>query len=102
MNYLHQNKTIAKAREFSDFLNKSDYQAVFDMDGTRDYLSKIDIHTAGQYLGKLNVYYSPKKDNFKVTCQQIVIDSYKDVLEKLWQEFQHGHIETKEDQAVSA
>jgi ribonuclease HI len=102
MKYLHQDKTIAKAREFSDFLNKSGYQTVFDIDGTRDYLSKIDVHTAGQYLGKLNVYYSPKKDSFKVTYQQISIDSYKDVLEKLWQTFQYGHAEMTDDNVISA
>ncbi|MEA2076786.1 MAG: RNase H family protein [Candidatus Marinimicrobia bacterium] len=90
MNYLHQNKTMAKARDFSDFLNKADFQSVLDIDGTRDYLSKIDIHTAGEYIGKINVYYSPKKDSYKITCQSISINSYKDVLKKHWQDFQHG------------
>ena len=102
MTYLHQDKTIPKAREFSDFLNKSGYQTVLDMDGTRNYLAKVDIHTAGQYIGKLNVYYSPKKDSFKVTCQQITIDSYKDVLTNLWQDFQHADSEQADDSAISA
>jgi len=102
MNYLHQDKTIAKARAFSDFLNRSDYQSVFDVDGTRDYLAKIDIHTAGQYIGKLNVYYSPKKDSFKITCQQITIESYKKVLEKLWQDFQYAKTVDSDDSVISA
>lgn len=90
MHYLHQDKTITKARDFSEFLNKADFQSVMDVDGTRDYLSKIDVHTAGEYIGKVNVYYSPKKDSYKITCQSITIDSYKIVLEKCWQDFQHG------------
>ena len=94
MKYLHQDKTILKARLFSDFLNKSDFQSVLDVDGTRDYLSKIDIHTAGEYIGKVNVYFSPKKDSYKITCQSITIDSYKEVLEKMWQDFQHGVTDT--------
>jgi ribonuclease HI len=87
MNYLHEDKTIPKARAFSEFLNKSDYHSVIDLDSTRDYLAKIDVHFAGQYLGKLNLYYSPKKDTYKVTCQQISVDSYKDILESLWKDF---------------
>lgn len=87
MNYLHQDKTIPKARAFSEFLNKSEYHSVIDLDSTRDYLAKIDVHFAGQYLGKLNLYYSPKKDTYKVTCQQISVDSYKDILESLWKDF---------------
>jgi ribonuclease H-related protein len=102
MNYLHQDKTISKARLFSDFLNKSDFQSVLDVDGTRDYLSKIDIHTAGEYIGKVNVYYSPKKDGYKITCQSISVDSYKDVLERLWQDFQHGLKPEMNDNEISA
>ena len=94
MNYLHQDKTILKARLFSDFLNNHEFQTVLDIDGTRNYLSKIDVNTAGEFIGKINVYYSPKKDSYKVTCQSITIDSYKAVLEKYWQEFQHGLTET--------
>ena len=102
MNYLHQDKTIPKARAFSDFLNRSDYQAVLDVDGTRDYLAKIDIHASGQYIGKLNVYYSPKKNSYKITCQQITIDSYKEVLEKSWQDFLHIKTDKTDDSAISA
>jgi len=94
MNYLHQDKTILKARSFSKFLNKADFQSVLDVDGTRDYLSKIDIHTAGEYIGKVNVYYSPKKNSYKITCQSITINSYKNVLENLWQDYQHGITDT--------
>jgi len=88
MTYLHQDKTIAKARAFSDFLNKREYETVLDVDGTRDYLAKIDINTAGQYIGKINLYYSPKKDSYKITCQQITIESYKETLQTLWLDFQ--------------
>lgn len=102
MTYLHQDKTIAKARAFSDFLNKSDYQTVLDVDGTRDYLSKIDIHTAGQYIGKLNVYYSPKKDAYKATCQQIIVEAYKDVLLKLWQDFQYEATAPADNDTIAA
>ncbi len=86
---LHQDKTLPKARAFSEFLNRHDYQAVPDIDGTRDYLAKIDIHTAGFYIGKLNVYYSPKKDSYKITCQSITVPAYHRVLEELWQQFEH-------------
>ena len=102
MNYLHQNKTVAKARDFSKFLNKADFQSVLDVDGTRHYLSKIDIHTAGKYIGKVNVYYSPKKNSYKITCQSITIDSYKDVLENLWQDYQYGITDTKISDEVIA
>lgn len=102
MNYLHQDKTIPKARAFSDFLNLSDFQTVVDLDATRDYLAKIDIHTAGRYIGKLNLYYSPKKDSYKITCQQITIDSYKDELERLWQEFEHQVITPVKHNGFSA
>ena len=102
MQYLHQDKTIPKARAFSDFLNKREYQTVLDIDGTRDYLAKIDVHTAGQYIGKINVYYSPKKDSYKITCQQITISSYKETLEKLWRDLQDTGELPVDETAVSA
>lgn len=89
MNYLCQDKTIAKAEAFSDYLNKSDYQTVLDIDATRDYVAKIDIHVAYQYIGKINVYYSPKKKTYKLSCQELKIASYKEEFLEKWQNFIH-------------
>ncbi|MFA6617852.1 MAG: RNase H family protein [Candidatus Neomarinimicrobiota bacterium] len=89
MNYLYQDKTIAKARAFSDYLNKSDYQTVIDIDATRDYVAKIDVDVAGNYIGKINVYYSPKKKTYKLTCQELKIASYNEEFLEKWQDFTH-------------
>jgi ribonuclease HI len=102
MNYLHQDKTIPKARDFSEFLNQSDFDSVLDIDGTRDYLAKIDVHTAGQYIGKVNVYYSPKKNTYKLTCQQITIETYRDLLLKHWDNFLHNSLIVKTDGSIHA
>ncbi len=102
MNYLHQDKTIPKAREFAAFLEKNEFTAVLDIDATRDYVAKIDLHTAGQYIGKGSLYYSPKKKSFKLTCQEIKIASYKDLVLEKWQEFQHNAAPKAKKGVISA
>ena len=92
MQYLHQDKTLQKAREFADYLQAREFRAVPDLDGIRDYLAKIDLYAAGLYIGKLNLYYSPKKDNYSITFQQLKIPAYRAVLEEHWQDFRHGHV----------
>ncbi|MDZ7821647.1 MAG: hypothetical protein U5N26_07455 [Candidatus Marinimicrobia bacterium] len=87
MKYLHQEKTFQKARDFSSFLNGGEFRAIPDIDGTRDYLSKIDVYAAGLYLGKVNVYYSPKKNRYSITTQSVTVPSYRDVLREQWQQF---------------
>ena len=102
MNYLHQDKTIPKARKFSAFLEKNEFRATIDIDATRDYVAKIDVHATDQYLGKVNLYYSPKKKSYKVTCQEIKIASYKDVFLGKWQEFQHQVAPKAKNGVISA
>ncbi|MFO7841576.1 MAG: hypothetical protein R6V48_05415 [Fidelibacterota bacterium] len=87
MKYLHQHKTVRKAREFCEYLNNREYRALLDIDGTRDYLAKIDVYTAGLYIGKANIYYSPKKNSYKLTCQSITYPSYREVLQDHWRHF---------------
>lgn len=89
MNYLHQDKTIPRARAFSEYLNRFEFQTVIDIDATRDYLAKIDVHAAGLYIGKLGIYYSPKKDAYTLSCKSISIAAYHDVLKEKWHDFQH-------------
>ena len=102
MNYLHHDKTVPKAREFAAFLEKDEFTAILDIDATRDYVAKIDLHTAGQYIGKANIYYSPKKKSYKLTCQEIKIASYKDLLLEKWQEFTHNALPKAKNGIISA
>lgn len=102
MNYLHQDKTIPKAREFSAFLEKNGFDAILDIDATRDYVAKIDVHTAGQYLGKVCLYYSPKNKRYKLTCQEIKIASYKELLIEKWKQFQDKVTPTAKSGVISA
>ncbi len=87
MAYLFEDKTTQKAETFSNFLNQYEFTSHRDLEGTRDYLAKIDVYTADEYIGKVNVYYSPKKDSYKITCQSITILSFRDVLLDYWHRF---------------
>lgn len=102
MNYLHQDKTIPRARAFSEYLNRFEFQTVIDIDATRDYLAKIDVHAAGLYIGKLGIYYSPKKNAYTLSFQSISVPAYQDVLKEKWHDFLHGESPAAQHQGVSA
>lgn len=102
MNYLYQDKTIPQARAFSEYLNRFEFQTVIDIDATRDYLAKIDIHAAGIYIGKLALYYSPKKAAYKLSLQSISVPAYHAVLKEKWHEFLHEGSAALHHEGVSA
>jgi len=80
-------ETEFKAREFCKFLNSSGYAATVDPQGFRDYLARIDVFKANQDLGKLALYYSPKKKRYTLQTTQIPAKSFAGMLEDLWNEF---------------
>jgi ribonuclease H-related protein len=102
MNYLYHDKTISRARAFSDYLNQFEFQALIDLDATRDYLAKIDIHAAGLYIGKLGIYYSPKKDAYTLSCQSISVPAYHEVLKEKWYDFLHDRSPAARHRGISA
>lgn len=102
MDYLHQDKTLPRARTFAEFLNQFEFQALVDIDATRDYLAKLDVSAAGLHIGKISIYYSPRKKAYTINCQSIGIPAYREILEERWREFQNSLVPETDPDAVSA
>lgn len=90
MPYLHQDLTNKKAREFSDYLNHNNFDTVIDLEGFGDYFSKIEVYSDSVFHGKLTIYYSPKKNRYKLTFQALKKKNLIPELENLWAQFEHG------------
>lgn len=102
MNYLHQDKTLPRARAFGEYLNQFEFQALVDIDATRDYLAKLDISAAGLYIGKITIYYSPRKKVYTLSCQSVSVPAYREILEEKWREFRNSSVPETDPEAVSA
>lgn len=89
MPYLHQDLTTKKAREFSDFLKQNGFETAIDLEGFGDYFAKIKIYSDSVLHGKLTVYYSPRKNRYKLTFQTLKKKNLIPELEDLWKQFQN-------------
>ncbi|MDD3965549.1 MAG: RNase H family protein [Candidatus Neomarinimicrobiota bacterium] len=102
MNHLHQDKTLPCARAFSEYLNQFEFRALPDLDATRDYAAKMDIYAADLYIGKLAIYYSPRKKTYTLSCPAITVPAYRDVLKEKWRDFQNTLMPEAGHNGVSA
>lgn len=72
-----------KAGEFISFLSSENILADIVPDSLREYSIKLEVKDSGI----INLYYSPNKDSFKITFQEISDKHFIKELEKYWNEF---------------
>ena len=79
----YESQLINKSGDFISFLSKKNILADIIPGSLRDYSIKIDIKDAGI----INLYYSPNKDSFKITSQEIFSKDMIRKIEKFWNEY---------------
>lgn len=83
MSYKYESQLTSKAGEFISLLSKNNILADIVHDSLREYSIKIDIKDAGT----INLYYSPNKDSYKITTQEIIDKQLLIEIENYWNEF---------------
>lgn len=83
---LHKKETQKKAKQFVKLLNQKGFNSKIDLDSYRDYLVKLVIFYKEKYLGKASIYYSPKKNSYKLVTNEIQTENFKEEIEELWNE----------------
>jgi len=83
---LYKKETQKKAKQFNKKLIKKGFNSKIDLDSYRDYLVKLIIFYKEKYLGKASIYYSPKKNSYKLVTNEIKAENFKEEIEELWNE----------------
>ncbi len=81
---LYKKETNQKAKEFTKTLNNNGLNSKIDLDSFRDYLVKLVVFYEEKLLGKVSIYYSPKKDSYKLVTNEVKAENFKKEIEKLW------------------
>jgi ribonuclease HI len=90
MPYKYESQLITKAGELISLLSDKNILADVVSDSLREYSIKIEIKDAGI----INLFYSPNKDSYKITTQDIKNKNLVREIENYWNEFSGN--ETKE------
>ena len=88
MPYKYESQLNTKAGEFISFLSDKNILADIISDSIRDYSIKIEIKDAGV----INLFYSPNKDSYKITIQDIKNKNLIREIEYYWYEFSGNEI----------
>ncbi|MEA1986024.1 MAG: RNase H family protein [Candidatus Marinimicrobia bacterium] len=81
---LYKKETEKKAKQFIKLLKKNEFNSMIDLDSYRDYLVKVEIFYQEKFLGKANIYYSPKKKSYKLVTSELKSQNFKEEIEELW------------------
>ncbi|MFC2061289.1 RNase H family protein [Elusimicrobiota bacterium] len=73
-----------KAEEYIGFLADDGFSASIIKDSFREYNVKISICKGDAEIGKVNIYFSPKKDSFKILTNEIKDKTAIHLLEDCW------------------
>ncbi|MEA3500788.1 MAG: RNase H family protein [Candidatus Marinimicrobia bacterium] len=83
---LYKKETQKKANQFNKKLKNNGFNSKIDLDSYRDYLVKLIIFYKEKYLGKASIYYSSKKNSYKLVTNEIQAENFKEEIEELWSE----------------
>ena len=81
---LYKKQKKKKAKQFNKLLIEKGFNSQIDLDSFRDYLVKLVIFYKEKYLGKASIYYSPKKNSYKLVTNEIKAENFKEEIEGLW------------------
>ncbi|HXG91026.1 MAG TPA: RNase H family protein [Blastocatellia bacterium] len=84
MQYKYEDKLRQKAEEFISALKGDAIRAYLVEESFREYSVKIFVSDDGHEFGHVNIYYSPKADNFTLVTSELKDKSIVPVLEAYW------------------
>lgn len=84
MGYKYQEEVKRRAEEYILSLRSNGFMANLRRESFRDYSVKISITKKAQHLGDVILYYSPKKDSYKLSTHELKDQSNKSDLEDIW------------------
>lgn len=84
MFYKNQEEVKRRAEEYIMSLRSAGFSAKLRQESFRDYSVKVSISKETQHLGDVIIYYSPKKDSYKLGTHELKDQSVKSDLEDIW------------------
>ncbi len=93
--YKYKNIITEKAEKFSELLKRKEISAIVLKETLREYNIKLCINNDH----KLNIYYSPKANRFKIVTKEIKDPVIEGIIEDYWAEFNVDSVTRVADQA---
>jgi ribonuclease HI len=84
MGYKFEDTLRRRAEQFIGQIKAGGVEGVIVEDSFRDYTVKVAVSSAGQALGKVSLYYSPKLNSFSLKTQELKDKSVAPLLEEGW------------------
>ena len=84
MAYKFQEQVRKRAEQFVDDLRATEFSAEILENSFRDYCVKVSISSRSKFIGNGIIYYSPKKDSYRMGTHEIEDQSYVSALEDVW------------------
>ena len=85
--YPHEARLRSKAADFITILQQASYEAGIQDRSIREYSLKIAVVEAGKAIGSINLYYSPKRNEFTCRSHQITRKASAEQIDKLWNDW---------------
>lgn len=85
MNSPYKEQLYTKANEFMQICQRDSFDMQIVVDSLREFGLKISVQKAGFSYGFLNLYYSPKKQQFSLTNNEIKDSKVADYLKEIWE-----------------
>ncbi len=87
MRSLYEKELRSAAAAFADLLQTHAVSVQLDEVSFRDYSVKLLISYAGVSYGSLVMYYSPKRNNYRIAAAAISHDELRERILRLWDEY---------------
>jgi len=84
MAYKFEDELRERARRFVEVLAEAGIEAATVPGSFRDYTVKVSVSRSGRAFGHVNLYYSPKKDQFSLKTHELTDRSIVPDLEACW------------------
>ena len=97
MGYKFEDTLRRRAEQFIGQIKAVGIDAAIVEDSFRDYTVKVSISSAGQGLGKVSLYYSPKSNSFSLKTQELKDKSVAPLLEDGWRKERSDEGRSPED-----
>ena len=85
MAYKFEDELWERARRFVEALAEAGIEAAIVPGSFRDYTVKVSVSRSGRALGCVNLYYSPKKDQFSLKTHELGDKTIVPDLEACWE-----------------
>lgn len=99
MVYKYQEQVRIRAKQYIADLKSGGFSAELQENSFRDYCVKVSISSGTQSIGNAIIYYSPKKDSYRLGTHELKDQSYVTALEDTW--FATDEIDKKQSETPS-